>query len=73
MNNSQIYDFNNDFFPQAIFPNITYTPRCLEPRLYLNFKPPFVFVADPYWPIFRLYEQGRYKVVEVNLNGIQQT
>jgi hypothetical protein len=29
INNSQIYDFNLDFFPAAIFPDITYTPRCL--------------------------------------------
>lgn len=62
MNNSNILDFNGISFPGAIFPNITFAPRCLEPRTYLNFKPAYVFVADPYWPIFTLYEQGRYKV-----------
>lgn len=70
MNNSQINDFNGNTFPAAIFPNITYTPRCLEPRHYLDFKPPYVFSIDPYWPIFRLYEQGRYKVVEINFNQV---
>lgn len=61
--NSQIIDFNDNTFPAAIFPNITYQPRCFEPRLYLNFKPPFVFVADPNWPVFTLYDQGRYKIL----------
>lgn len=70
INNSQIEDFNGNTFPAAIFPNITYQPRCFEPRLYLDFKPPFVFVADPNWPVFTLYEQGRYKVLEVSLNNV---
>lgn len=55
INNSIITDFNGQTFPAAIFPNITFSPRCLEPRLYLDYKPPFVFVADPYWPVFTLY------------------
>lgn len=29
INNSQIIDFNGNTFPAAIFPNITYRPRCL--------------------------------------------
>lgn len=29
INNSQIVDFNGNTFPAAIFPNITYQPRCL--------------------------------------------
>jgi hypothetical protein len=72
MNGSRIVDFIGRTFPAAIFPNITYQPRCFEPRLYLDFKPPFVFVADPYWPKFTLYEQGRYKVLEVSLNSVLQ-
>jgi len=72
MNGSRIMDFTGRTFPAAIFPNITYQPRCFEPRLYLDFKPPFVFVADPYWPKFTLYEQGRYKVLEVSLNSVLQ-
>jgi hypothetical protein len=72
INNSQIVDFNGNTFPAAIFPNVTFQPRCQEPRLYLNFKPPFLFVANPYWPVFTLYEQGRYKVLEVSLASIFQ-
>lgn len=72
INNSQIVDFNGKTFPAAIFPNITYQPRCFEPRLYLDFKPPFLFVADPYWPVFTLYEQGRYKILQVSLNKVFQ-
>ena len=63
--NSQILDFNGDFFPTTIFPNITFPPRCLEPRLYLDFKPPYVLVLDPFWPIATVYEQGRYKILQV--------
>ena len=59
---SQILDFNGRTFPGAIFNNITYHPRCFGPRIYINYKPPFTFVADEYWPIFHLYEQGRYKI-----------
>jgi len=72
LNNSQIVDFNGNTFPSAIFPNISFKPRCVEPRLYLDFKPPFVFVADPNWPIFTLYEQGRYKVLQVSLSTVYQ-
>lgn len=70
LNNSQILDFNQNSFPGVIFPNITYNPRCLEPRLYLNFKPPFVFAADPYWPILTVYEQGRYKILEMTYSQL---
>ena len=72
LNNSQILDFNGRTFPASILPNITFQPRCAEPRLYLGFKPPFVFVADPYWPKFTVYEQGRYKVLELSVNTIYQ-
>jgi hypothetical protein len=68
VNNSQITDINSKTFPSAIFTNISFTPRCVEPRLYLDFKPPFLFVADPYWPVFTLYEQGRYKILEFSLS-----
>lgn len=70
LNNSLILDFNGDTFPKAIFPNITFQPRCQGPRIYLNYKPPFVFHADPYWPIFTLYEQGRYKVFSMSYNQL---
>ena len=72
LNNSWIYDFPGNTFPGAIFPNITYTPRCLEPRLYINFKPPYVLVMDEYWPIASVYEQGRYKIAEVSYASIYQ-
>jgi hypothetical protein len=65
INNSFIGDFLLTPFPGAIFPNITYWPRCLEPRLFIDYKPPYVFVIDPFWPIATVYEQGRYKVVQV--------
>lgn len=58
--NSQIFDFSDETFPGILYNNITFSPRCFEPRLYLNFKPPFVFTIDPYWPTFKVYEQGKY-------------
>lgn len=72
MNNSNILDFNGRAFPAAIFPNITFAPRCFEPRLYLDFKPPYVFSADPYWPTFTLYEQGRYKVFTMTYSQLSK-
>lgn len=65
-NNSQIQDFNSDTFPAAIFPDIKYPPRCFEPRIYINFKAPFLLYADPYWPRVVVMEQGGYKILEVN-------
>lgn len=62
LNNSWIYDFPGNTFPATIFPNISFPPRCVEPRLYIDFKPPYVLVLDPFWPIASVYEQGRYKI-----------
>ncbi len=68
--NSQILDFNGDSFPGAIFPDIKFPPRCSEPRIYLDFKPPFVFTADPYWPTFTAYDQGGYKIIELSYSDL---
>lgn len=69
---SNIYDFNNRLFPATLFQNITYPPRCSEPRKYLDFQAPFVFVADPYWPIVSVYEQGGYKLFELSVSDLSQ-
>jgi len=63
-NNSQIQDFNSDTFPAAIFSNITFEPRCFEPRVYINFKAPYIIMADRYFPKLTVMEQGGYKVFE---------
>lgn len=63
-NNSQIEDFNSKTFPSAIFSNITFEPRCFQPRIYLNFKAPYIIMADPYFPKVTVMEQGGYKVFE---------
>ena len=70
--NSRIYDFSDRSFPASIFNNITFAPRCAEPRIYLEFKPPFVFTIDPYWPVVTLYEQGGYKVIEIPYYDVPQ-
>ena len=46
LNNSLIYDFPKNTFPAAIFPNITFTPRCVEPRIFITFKAPYTLVLD---------------------------
>lgn len=46
LNNSLIYDFPGNTFPLTIFPNITFQPRCLEPRIYMNYKAPYTLVFD---------------------------
>lgn len=46
LNNSLIYDFPGNTFPATIFPNITFTPRCMEPRIYITFKAPYTLVLD---------------------------
>ena len=55
-----------------LFNNITYSPRCFEPRKYLGFKPPYVFEIDPYWPTVNVYEQGKYKILEVSYSKLPQ-
>lgn len=69
---SRIYDFDNQTFPGTLFTNITFEPRCSDPQIYLDFKPPYVFVADPYWPIVTVYEQGGYKIITVGLSKLSQ-
>lgn len=69
---SRIYDFDNQTLPGTLFTNITLEPRCAEPKIYLDFKPPFVFVADPYWPIVTVYEQGGYKIITLALGKLPQ-
>ena len=68
----QIFDFTDSTFPGAIYNNITFHPRCLGPRAYLNFKPPYVFAIDPYWPIVHIYEQGRYEVATIAFGDLPQ-
>ena len=70
VNNSLIADFNGNSFPNAIFPNISYNARCYEPRIYIDFKAPFVLVVDPNWPKITAYEQGRYKILEVSYSKV---
>lgn len=62
-NNSEIQDFNGRSFPAAIFSNISYLPRCFQPRTYLDFKPPFIIYADPNWPRLAVIQQGGYKIL----------
>jgi hypothetical protein len=61
--NSRIYDFDNKTFPGTLFTNIPLQPRCQEPQIFLDFKPPYLLRADPYWPIVTMYEQGGYKIL----------
>ena len=69
---SRIYDFSNKTFPATIFNNITFQPRCAEPKIYLDFKAPFVFVADPYWPIVSVFDQGGYRIIEIAYFDLKQ-
>jgi hypothetical protein len=69
---SRIYDFDNQTLPGTLFTNITLEPRCADPKIYLEFKPPYVFVADPYWPIVTVYEQGGYKIITLALGKLPQ-
>ena len=62
---SRIYDFDNKTFPGILFTNITFEPRCFEPKHYIDFKPPYVFVADPYWPSVSVFDQGGYRIIEL--------
>lgn len=69
---TQIFDFADETFPGTLYNNITFPPRCFGPRIYINFKPPYTFVVDPYWPIFHLYEQGGYKIAEIAYSDLPQ-
>jgi hypothetical protein len=40
--------------------------------MYLDFKPPYVFVANPYWPAVAVYEQGGYKIFDMWLSKLPQ-
>ncbi len=64
INNSQLIDMSPATFPASIWDKITYQPRCFEPRMYLNYKAPFIIMADPYWPKITVMEQGGYKIFQ---------
>lgn len=57
-------DSNDSEPPKISFPNVRYEPRCgyLE---YVNFKSPYLFQFDEYWPYFRVSDQTGYPIVEI--------
>jgi hypothetical protein len=69
---SRIYDFRNVSFPGVLFNNISFEPRCSDPQSYIDFKPPYVFVANQYWPSVTVYEQGGYKILDIWLGNFPQ-
>ena len=69
---SQIVTFNGESFPGTLLTNVTFEPRCSEPKHYLDFKAPYVFVADPFWPTVSVYEQGGYKILELSYSKLSQ-
>ena len=36
----------------------------------MNFKPPFVFQIDPYWPTFKIIEQGGYELIDLSFSDL---
>ena len=33
---------------------------------------PYVFAIDPYWPTLRVYEQGRYQLIDLSFGYLPQ-
>lgn len=50
--------------PLVSFPKLRYEPRCgyLD---YFNFKSPYLFYFDEYWPYFRVSDQSGYPIIEL--------
>jgi len=59
-----VQDQNGNIPPDVDFPKLRYQPRCgyLE---YFDFKSPYLFSFDQYWPYFKVTDQSGYPIVEL--------